>query len=40
MVLGNLFDTATMNGSTVLMVAHRLETAVTYCDTVLVMDEG
>lgn len=40
MVLGNLFDAATKNGTTVLMVAHRLETAVTYCDQVLVMDDG
>lgn len=28
------------NKITVLMIAHRLETAATYCDKVLVLDQG
>ena len=39
-VLGNLFRMATERKMTVLMIAHRLETAVTYSDKVLVMDQG
>ena len=31
---------AEMNNVTVLMIAHRLETAVNYSDRVLVMDKG
>ena len=39
-VLANLFQNVEQNKQTVLMVAHRLETAVEYCDLVLVLDDG
>lgn len=39
-VLDNLFQMATEHGITVIMIAHRLETAVNYSDKVLVMDKG
>ena len=39
-VLSELFNLATQRGQTVLMVAHRLDTAVTYCDDILVLDRG
>ena len=39
-VLSNLFKTATENNQSVLMVAHRLETAVTFCDKILVLEMG
>ena len=39
-VLQNLFRTATENNQSVLMVAHRLETAVTFCDKTLVLEMG
>ena len=39
-VLDNLFALARENNQTVLMVAHRLDTAVTFCDKILVLDEG
>lgn len=39
-VLQNLFQVAQQKGQTVLMVAHRLDTAVTYCDQVMVLEEG
>jgi len=38
--LTNLFEMCTANKVTVLMIAHRLETAATYCDKVLVLDKG
>ena len=40
MVLENLFDMCKKNNVTVLMIAHRLETAAKYCDKVLVIDKG
>lgn len=39
-VLENLFRVASERKQTVLMVAHRLDTAVTFCDQVLVLDQG
>ena len=39
-VLKNLFDMCKANRVTVLMIAHRLETAATYCEKVLVLDKG
>jgi ABC-type multidrug transport system fused ATPase/permease subunit len=39
-VLENLFRVASERNQTVLMVAHRLDTAVTFCDQVLVLDQG
>lgn len=39
-VLDSLFKRCSKSGQTVLMVAHRLETAVTYCDKILVLDQG
>ena len=39
-MLENLFKVAAERKQTVLMVAHRLDTAVTYCDKVLVLDQG
>ena len=39
-VLENLFRLANENGQTVLMVAHRLDTAITFCDKILVLDKG
>lgn len=39
-VLSELFNLANERGQTVLMVAHRLDTAVTYCDKILVLDKG
>lgn len=39
-VLDNLFAMASDNSITVVMIAHRLETAVTYSDKILVMDKG
>ena len=39
-VLENLFEMCKANKITVLMIAHRLETAATYCDKVLVLDQG
>ena len=39
-VLENLFALARENSQTVLMVAHRLDTAVTYCDKVMVLEQG
>lgn len=39
-VLSNLFNMCKANKVTVLMIAHRLETAATYCDKVLVLDHG
>lgn len=35
-----MFKMAEERNMTVLMIAHRLETAVTYSDKVLVMDQG
>ena len=40
MVLDNLFALCKQRNVTVLMIAHRLETAITYSDKVLVMDQG
>lgn len=39
-VLENLFRVASERKQTVLMVAHRLDTAVTFCDQVLVLEQG
>lgn len=39
-VLDELFALAKQRGQTVLMVAHRLDTAVNYCDKILVLDKG
>jgi len=39
-VLENLFQVAKEKGQTVLMVAHRLDTAVTYCDDIMVLEQG
>mmetsp|Transcript_4432 Transcript_4432/g.6533 ORF Transcript_4432/g.6533 Transcript_4432/m.6533 type:complete len:93 (-) Transcript_4432:100-378(-) len=39
-VLDNLFKIAEGEKQTVLMVAHRLDTAVEYCDYVMVLDKG
>ena len=39
-VLQSMYDMATMQNMTVMMIAHRLETAVTYSDKILVMDKG
>ena len=39
-VLKNLFDMCKQKRVTVLMIAHRLETAATYCEKVLVLDQG
>jgi len=39
-VLSNLFRLAEERNQTVLMIAHRLETAVTFCDHIMVLDEG
>ena len=39
-VLENLFEVAQTSNQTVLMVAHRLDTAVTYCDKILVLEKG
>lgn len=39
-VLQNLFQIAQDKGQTVLMVAHRLDTAVTYCDQIMVLEQG
>ena len=39
-VLSNLFEESIKNNQTVLMVAHRLETAVTFCDKILVLEKG
>ena len=41
-VLSSLFKQAAEahHASTVMMIAHRLETAVTYSDRILVMDQG
>ena len=39
-MLQNLFQVAQEKGQTVLMVAHRLDTAVTYCDQVMVLEQG
>jgi ABC-type multidrug transport system fused ATPase/permease subunit len=35
-----MYDMATLQNMTVMMIAHRLETAVTYSDKILVMDKG
>jgi ABC-type multidrug transport system fused ATPase/permease subunit len=40
LVLSNLFEESVKNKQTVLMVAHRLETAVTFCDKILVLEKG
>ena len=40
LVLSNLFEESNKNKQTVLMVAHRLETAVTFCDKILVLEKG
>lgn len=37
-VLENVFEVAKTKGQTVLMVAHRLDTAVTYCDQIMVLE--
>ena len=39
-VLASLFEECKTHKVTVLMIAHRLETAVTYSDRILVMDQG
>lgn len=39
-VLQNLFSKAKSNKNTVLMIAHKLETAVAFSDKILVMDKG
>lgn len=39
-VLQSMYDMATVQNMTVMMIAHRLETAVTYSDKILVMDKG
>ena len=39
-VLKNLFRLAGERNKTVLMIAHRLETAVTFCEHIMVLDEG
>lgn len=39
-VLSNLFQIADENQQTVLMIAHRLDTAVRFCDKILVLDQG
>lgn len=39
-VLENLFKVADDKKQTVLMVAHRLDTAVKYCDYILVLEKG
>ena len=39
-VLDNLFEVAKQSNQTVLMVAHRLDTAVTYCEKVMVLEQG
>lgn len=39
-VLNSLFRLANERNQTVLMIAHRLETAVTYCDSIMVLEEG
>lgn len=39
-VLESVFEAAKSKGQTVLMVAHRLDTAVTYCDQVMVLEQG
>ena len=39
-VLQSMYDMATVQHMTVMMIAHRLETAVTYSDKILVMDKG
>lgn len=39
-MLDNLFQVAESKGQTVLMVAHRLDTAVTYCDQIMVLEQG
>ena len=40
LVLSNLFGIADKEKQTVLMVAHRLDTAVKYCDYIMVLDYG
>ena len=35
-----MYDMATVQHMTVMMIAHRLQTAVTYSDKILVMDKG
>ena len=40
LVLSNLFEESVKNKQTELMVAHRLETAVTFCDKILVLEKG
>jgi len=37
-VLDNLFKIANEGNQTVLMIAHRLDTAVKYCDRILVLE--
>ena len=37
-VLDNLFES--QRGKTVVMVAHRLQTAIQYCDKIIVMENG
>ena len=39
-VLDSLFEQAKQSGTTVLMIAHKLETAVRYSDRILVLDQG
>ena len=39
-VLKSIFDQARIRRTTVLMIAHKLESAVMYSDRVLVMDQG
>ena len=36
----SLYQESIKNNQTVLMVAHRLETAVTFCDKILVLEKG
>jgi ABC-type multidrug transport system fused ATPase/permease subunit len=39
-VLDSLFDETRKSNTSVLMIAHKLETAVRYSDRILVMDQG
>jgi len=39
-VLNSLFERAKEFKQTVLMIAHRLETAITYSDKIMVMERG
>ena len=39
-VLDHIFKEARSSKTTVLMIAHKLESAVRHCDKILVMDQG